>query len=162
VLLAYLGSLGPDMMLLGLVLPMTVASSLGAYLFYAQHNFPGAVWSEDPEWSYVKAARYSSACIRTNPVMNWLTGSIGYHHIHHLNARIPFYRLTEAMAALEEMQSPGTTSLGPGDIWSCLRLNLWSPEAQRFVSYREGQMHAEGLGVRASEAAASMDGGVDI
>ena len=68
--------------------------------------------------------------------MNWFTGNIGYHHVHHLNARIPFYRLPEAMAALEELQSPGTTSLNPRDIAACLRLKLWSPEEGRFVGFK--------------------------
>ena len=72
------------------------------------------------------------------PVMHWFTGNIGYHHVHHLNARIPFYRLPEAMAALEELQSPGTTSLKPRDIIACLRLKLWSPEKAKLVTFTGG------------------------
>jgi omega-6 fatty acid desaturase (delta-12 desaturase) len=55
--------------------------------------------------------------------------------VHHLNARIPFYRLPEAMAALPELQSPGTTSLAPLDVYRCLRLNLWDPERGRLVTF---------------------------
>ena len=78
---------------------------------------------------------HSSSFIAMGPLMNWFTGNIGYHHVHHLNARIPFYRLREAMAALEELQSPGTTSLHPQDIAACLRLKLWDPEEKRLVGF---------------------------
>jgi hypothetical protein len=106
-------------------------------LFYAQHNFPGARFPNRAGWDYVAAALDSSSYLRMNPVMHWLTGNIGYHHVHHLNARIPFYRLPEAMAGIEELQSPGTTSLHPCDIYRCLRLKLWDPERERLVSFQE-------------------------
>ena len=134
-LLIYLQSLGMDVMLLGLVLPLSLASSLGAYLFYAQHNYPDAKIRTRSQWSHVDAALKSSCFIVMGPLMNWLTGNIGYHHVHHLNARIPFYRLPEAMAALEELQRPGTTSLRPKDVVACLRLKLWSPEQDKFVGF---------------------------
>ncbi len=63
-----------------------------------------------------------------NKIMNWFTGDIGYHHVHHLNHQIPFYRLREAMAGITEMQKPLTTSLSPKDIAACLRLKVWDPE----------------------------------
>jgi omega-6 fatty acid desaturase (delta-12 desaturase) len=135
-LMAYLGTLGLDVMFLGMVVPLLVASSLGAYLFYAQHNYPTARLKPRSEWSHVEAALHSSSFIAMGSMMNWFTGNIGYHHVHHLNARIPFYRLPEAMAALEELQSPGTTSLRPRDIAACLHLKLWSPEQQRFVGFK--------------------------
>lgn len=131
----YLGTLGLDVMLLGMVVPFLVASSLGAYLFYAQHNYPSARLKPRSQWSHVYAALNSSSFITMGPLMNWFTGNIGYHHVHHLNARIPFYRLPEAMSALEELQSPGTSSLKLRDIVGCLRLKLWSPEEERFVGF---------------------------
>jgi omega-6 fatty acid desaturase (delta-12 desaturase) len=133
--MTYLGTVGLDVLLLGLVFPSSIAAALGAYLFYAQHNYPDAKLNPRSQWSHVDAALHSSCFIMMNPVMNWFTGNIGYHHVHHLNARIPFYRLPEAMAALEELQSPGTTSLNPRDIAACLRLKLWSPEEERFVGF---------------------------
>jgi len=135
-LLFYLGTFGLDVMLLGLLVPLVVATSLGAYLFYAQHNYPAAKLVPRSEWSHVEAALHSSCFITMGPIMSWLTGNIGYHHIHHLNARIPFYRLPEAMAALEELQSPGTTTLSPGNILACLRLELWSPQKGKFVNFK--------------------------
>ncbi len=136
VLMTYLGTMGLDVMFLGMIVPLVVASALGAYLFYAQHNFPAAELKPRSQWSHVEAALHSSSFIAMNPLMNWCTGNIGYHHVHHLNARIPFYRLPEAMAALEELQSPGTTSLKPRDMAACLRLKLWSPEKGKFVSFK--------------------------
>lgn len=134
--LCYLATLGFDVVVLGMLVPFLIASALGAYLFYAQHNFPSVKLRERSEWSHVDAALHSSSFMKMGPVMNWFTGNIGYHHVHHLNARIPFYRLPEAMAALEELQSPGTTSLKLRDIAACLRLKLWSPEQDRLVGFR--------------------------
>ncbi|MDP6557369.1 MAG: fatty acid desaturase [Pirellulaceae bacterium] len=138
-LLIYLGVLGLDIMLFGLFVPSLLASSLGAYLFYAQHNYPAAKLRLRSEWSHVEAALHSSSYIAMGPLMNWFTGNIGYHHVHHLNARIPFYRLPEAMASLKELQSPGTTSLRPVDIAACLRLKLWSPDKDQFVGVNGSQ-----------------------
>lgn len=134
-LMLYLLTLGADIMFLGMLLPLMVAMGMGAYLFYAQHNFPKADLQPRPEWSHVEAALHSSSFLVMDPVMNWFTGNIGYHHVHHLNARIPFYRLPEAMASLVELQSPGTITLHPRDVLACLRLKLWSPEAGRFVGF---------------------------
>jgi len=69
--------------------------------------------------------------------MNWLTGNIGYHHVHHLNPRIPFYRLLEAMAAIPELQGPVVTKLRPADIVDCFKLALWDPKRRRLVTFRE-------------------------
>jgi omega-6 fatty acid desaturase (delta-12 desaturase) len=70
-----------------------------------------------------------------NPVLRWFTGNIGYHHVHHFNAHIPFYRLPEALARLEELPSPGVTSLTPLGVYRCLRLKLWDPDQQRLVDF---------------------------
>jgi omega-6 fatty acid desaturase (delta-12 desaturase) len=67
--------------------------------------------------------------------MNWFTANIGFHHVHHLNAAIPFYRLPEAMAAIPELQSPGKTSLSPKDIAACFALKVWDPEKNAMTDY---------------------------
>lgn len=72
--------------------------------------------------------------MKLGPVMNWFTGNIGYHHVHHLNSLIPFYRLPEAMAAIPELQSPIVTTLRARDIVTCLRLSFWDQEHQRLVT----------------------------
>ena len=137
-LIAWLTVVAWDVMLLALVGPLALASAAGAYLFYAQHNFPGVKLRDRDEWSHVFAAQNSSSYIRMSPWMHWFTGNIGYHHVHHLNARIPFYRLPETMAGIEEMQSPCTTSLMPMDVIRCLRLKLWDAESDRLMTFKEG------------------------
>lgn len=117
------------------LLPLMVATATGGYLFYAQHNFPDMTLQPRQEWTYARAALESSSFMRMGPVMRWFTGNIGYHHVHHLNPQIPFYRLPETMAAMGELQSPGETTLKPWDIWKCLRLKLWDASQKKMVGY---------------------------
>lgn len=116
-------------------LPAVVALTAGAYLFYAQHNFPTAEFRDRTKWNYTFAALKSSSMFEMSPLMHWFTGNIGYHHVHHLNHRIPFYRLPEAMAAMPELQAPGRTSWSLADIRACLSLKLWDPEKGRMVGW---------------------------
>lgn len=118
------------------LLPNFVSHAAGAYLFYAQHNFPDAYLQPREEWTFVRAALESSSYMKMGPLMNYFTGNIGYHHIHHLNHRIPFYRLPEAFAAIPELQNPrGVTSLKPSDIAACFRLKLWDAKLGRLVPF---------------------------
>ena len=119
------------------LLPMTIASMIGSYLFFAQHSFEDMRILPADSWTYHRAAMESSSYMKLNRLMRWFTGNIGYHHIHHLNVRIPFYRLPEAMNAITELQSPLTTTLSWHDIRACFRCCLWDPRLQRMVSYRE-------------------------
>ncbi len=137
VLLGVCLSFGWSVMILAMIVPLTIACGLGAYLFYAQHNFPACQLHRREDWSYVKAALTSSSYIQMNRIMHWFTGNVGYHHVHHLNAKIPFYRLPEAMSELVELQHPGTTSLRFADIQACFSLKLWDPERQQLVSFRD-------------------------
>ena len=124
------------------LLPMTVASALGSYLFFAQHSFRNMHILSTEAWTYPRAALESSSYMQLNKVMQWFTGNIGFHHIHHLNVRIPFYRLPEVMDAIPELQSPVTTTLSPRDIRDCFRCCLWDEDGQRVVSYREASQLA--------------------
>lgn len=119
------------------LLPMTIASALGSYLFFAQHSFKRMHIISPEAWTFYRAALESSSYMRLNKLMQWFTGNIGYHHIHHLNLKIPFYRLPDTMAAIPELQSPVTTSLMPRDIIDCFNSSLWDEDLQRMVSYRE-------------------------
>jgi omega-6 fatty acid desaturase (delta-12 desaturase) len=95
-------------------IPFLLAFGIGSYLFYCQHNFPGAVFSENHDWKYDHAALSSTSLMKMNPIMQWFTGNIGFHHVHHLNSRIPFYRLKEAMHQMPELQkvTPESETLG--------------------------------------------------
>jgi omega-6 fatty acid desaturase (delta-12 desaturase) len=116
-----------------LIIPHFIASAIGSYLFYAQHNFPSVSFRDNTCWAYDKAALESSSFLVTGPIMAWFTANIGYHHVHHLNSRIPFYRLPEVVAAIPELKTPKTTSLHPMEILRCVRLKVWDSEAKRMV-----------------------------
>ncbi len=124
-------------LLLTQTIPFLVTLSLGSYLFYAQHNFPGVIYSDSAGWAYEKAALESSSYLKGNWFVAWFTGNIGYHHIHHINHRIPFYRLPEVFNAIPELQSPSVTSLAPMEMIRCLRLKVWDAEAGRMVGLAE-------------------------
>ncbi|PTL81752.1 fatty acid desaturase [Vitiosangium sp. GDMCC 1.1324] len=130
---------GPAVYFFAFLGPLFVGYALGAYLFYAQHNFPEIEISSEDEWTHAGSALDASSYLECGPVLAWFTGNIGYHHIHHLNPRIPFYRLPEAMAALPELQHPRVTTLHPRDVLACLRQNLWEPKLQRMVAYRDAR-----------------------
>jgi omega-6 fatty acid desaturase (delta-12 desaturase) len=115
-------------------IPFTIACGLGSYLFYAQHNFPGVTFATNKEWAYEKAALESSSYMTMNPVMQWFTGNIGFHHIHHLNSKIPFYRLPEVMGHFPELQQCKTTSLKIKDVAACLRLKVWDTEKNKMTT----------------------------
>ncbi|MBK7156741.1 MAG: fatty acid desaturase [Sandaracinaceae bacterium] len=129
---------GAEGLLLGFLFPLNVAFVTGAYLFYAQHNFEGVKLRGRHEWEFTRAALEASSYMPMGPAMRWFTADIGYHHVHHLNSRIPFYRLAEAMDAIPELQHPGVTRLRPRDVWACLGLKLWDAEAQQMVPFPRG------------------------
>lgn len=134
--------LGAQALLLTVLVPFFIAMAIGSYLFYAQHNFPDVTFSDNAGWTYEKAALTSSSYMKMNGLMAWLTANIGYHHVHHLNSRIPFYRLPETMKALPELQDVKTTSLRPADVWRCLRLKVWDVPAQRMVGLGSAEILA--------------------
>ena len=123
--------------LFGLLLPMSIAAALGGYLFYAQHSYPGMRILPDDEWTVYRASLVSAGYLQLGAVLRWFTGNIGFHHVHHLNSLIPFYRLPEAMAAIPELQHPSVTMLRPRAIAACFRANLWDDASGRMIDYRE-------------------------
>ncbi len=130
-------ALGFAAVVLGVLLPVAVATAFGGYLFHAQHHFRDLHVLPADEWTHDAAALASSSYLRMGPLMHWLTGNIGYHHVHHLNSRIPFYRLPEAMAAIPELRHPRETTLRLRDIRECFRLALWDPARGSLVTLRE-------------------------
>ena len=119
-----------------LLLPLFVATMAGAYLFYVQHNYPEINVQPRDQWEYTRAALESSSYLETGAVMAWFTGNIGYHHVHHLNPAIPFYRLPEAMAAIPELARPlGRTTLRPRDIVRAFACKLWHTALGKMVGY---------------------------
>ena len=119
----------------GMFVPLALSMAIGGYLFYAQHNFPEAHIQPRESWSYTRAALESSSYMQMGPLMRYFTGNIGYHHVHHLNPLIPFYKLPEVMAAVPALQNPPTTSLRPSDVLACFRQKLWDPDQNKMVGY---------------------------
>ena len=78
------------------VLVMFFGASTGIWLFYVQHNFEGVYWDRHAQWDYFKASMQGSSFYKLPAVLNWFSGNIGYHHIHHLSAKIPNYNLPKA------------------------------------------------------------------
>jgi omega-6 fatty acid desaturase (delta-12 desaturase) len=115
------------------IIPFFIAFAMGSYLFYCQHNFPKATFYENEAWKYEYAAISSTSYMVMNPVLQWFTGNIGYHHVHHLNSRIPFYRLPEALKGIPELHNVSTTSWNPVEMWRCLRLKLWDEEKGKMI-----------------------------
>jgi omega-6 fatty acid desaturase (delta-12 desaturase) len=128
---------GLTTLLISWILPFFLSFAIGSYLFYCQHNFPGAKFYENEEWKYEHAAIDSTSFMKMNPIFQWFTGNIGFHHIHHLNSRIPFYRLPEAMKGIPEMRGVITTSWNPIQIYKCLSLKLWDAEKDQMITMRQ-------------------------
>jgi omega-6 fatty acid desaturase (delta-12 desaturase) len=112
---------------------VVVSCSVGVWLFYVQHQFEPTYWEHDPSWTYASAALEGSSYYQLPKVLQWLTGNIGLHHIHHLNARIPNYRLQRVLDAFPELQQAPRITL-----WEsvrCVSLKLWDEENRRMVPF---------------------------
>ena len=120
-------------LLLTQTIPHFILYAIGSYLFYAQHNFPAVSFNDKAGWTYDKAALESSSYLRTGKIAAWFMANIGYHHIHHLNPKIPFYRLPQVFREMPELGKPRETNLHPMEIVRCLRLKVWDVQSQRMV-----------------------------
>jgi omega-6 fatty acid desaturase (delta-12 desaturase) len=109
----------------------------GVWLFYVQHQFEDTYWHRTQEWDYYDAALEGSSLLALPRPLQWLTANIGIHHVHHLSARIPNYRLQEAMDAVPELQNP--TRITIRDSFKLLGLSLWDEVEQRLVGFREAR-----------------------
>ena len=111
-----------------------VAGALGIWLFYVQHQYEGVYWARGEAWSFTKAALEGSSYYRLPKVLQWFTGNIGLHHIHHLRPRIPNYRLQECYDQVPAMQAVQPLTIGKS--LKSVRMNLWDEEQQVLVSFR--------------------------
>ncbi len=128
---------GIELFVCTFLLPALVSGCIGSYLFFAQHNYPGVIHHRKEDWSNYKAAITSSSYIKMNWLMEWFTANIGYHHIHHLNAAIPFYNLPKVHHELPQLKPQVDTTLLPLDILKCLRLKLWDPCLNRMIGMED-------------------------
>lgn len=117
-------------------LPVVVLSStVGVWLFYVQHQFEDTYWEQAAEWDFVTAALRGSSYYKLPPVLQWFTGNIGFHHIHHLNPRVPNYNLQKCHDT--NLFSDQTKAI---TFWSSLRsiyFRLWDEDQQKMVGFRQ-------------------------
>ena len=115
-------------------LPVAFFAGLGGiWMFYIQHQFEGTYWESHNDWDYATAALRGSSYFKLPKVLQWFTGNIGFHHIHHLSSRIPNYALQRCMQENPEFMDVTTITL-----WSSfksLRLNLWDEERRELVGF---------------------------
>jgi omega-6 fatty acid desaturase (delta-12 desaturase) len=121
---------------------MVVASILGVWLFSLQHRFETAHWTVHGEWSFVDAALRGSSWFNLPRVLQWLTGNIGFHHVHHLNPRVPNYRLEAAHHAAQALRP--LTPLGLGKGLTAPFLTLWDERRGRLVRFRDACASSKG------------------
>jgi hypothetical protein len=111
-----------------------VAGSAGVWLFYVQHQFEGVYWERAGTWDYATAALHGSSFYKLPRILQWFSGNIGFHHIHHLSSRIPNYHLEKAHQAEPLFQTVKPITLLPS--MKSLSLRLWDEQRQRLVGYR--------------------------
>lgn len=116
--------------------PIVLLSSAGAvWLFYVQHQFEDAYWKNNESWSYEQATLNGSSFYDLPQWLHWATGNIGYHHIHHLNPRVPGYRLPDCFKENPLLQEARYLSLS--ESLATAKLALWDEAGQRLISFRE-------------------------
>jgi omega-6 fatty acid desaturase (delta-12 desaturase) len=114
-----------------------LAGSVGIWLFYVQHQFEDAYWETAEEWSYADAALRGSSYLKMPKVLQFFTGNIGLHHVHHLNSRIPNYNLQRAHDENEMFHGVPTLSLR--DAMHSVRLKLWDEETGRLITFEQAR-----------------------
>ena len=129
---------------LAIFLPtFVIAAGVGTWLFYVQHQFERTYWEHTPEWDYTLAAMHGSSYYRLPKVLQWFTGNIGFHHIHHLSPRIPNYNLERCHEENPIMQRVVQLTLWTS--FKTMSLALWDEEKQRLVTFREAMQGSTAL-----------------
>jgi acyl-lipid omega-6 desaturase (Delta-12 desaturase) len=122
---------------LGTYLPVIIiASWIGNWLFFVQHQFEGTHWERDDAWNFHAAALRGSSYFKLPPILQWFSGNIGLHHVHHLSSRVPNYHLQSCLDSSPELHGVAKVitlreSLG------CWRLALWDERRAKLVSFQE-------------------------
>lgn len=112
-----------------------IAAAAGIWLFYVQHQFEDSYFESEEEWDYVKAAIDGSSYYKLPKILQWMTGNIGFHHVHHLSPRVPNYYLEEVHEKTPALQEATTITLRSS--LKALRFRLWDEANKRLISFRE-------------------------
>lgn len=113
---------------------MFVAGSGGIWIFYVQHQFEGTYWRNQDDWDYLTSAMEGSAYYKLPRTLQWFSGNIGFHHIHHLSSRIPNYNLEKCHFSEPFFQQVPELELIPS--LKSLNLRLWDEESQQLVGFK--------------------------
>jgi acyl-lipid omega-6 desaturase (Delta-12 desaturase) len=117
------------------LLPYYFAAMAGVWLFYVQHQFEDAYWVPHKDWDYLEAALQGSTHLQMSPVLQWFTGSIGLHHVHHAAPKIPNYRLQNCHDENPLFHRAPVVTLRSGS--AALRLALWDEDRGRMIRFRD-------------------------
>lgn len=117
-------------------IPITfVAAASGTWIFYIQHQYENTYWEDDKTWNYCDAALYGCSFYDLPKWLHWMTGYIGYHHIHHLSAKIPNYRLEACYYSVPQLQHP--VKIGILESRKSCWLSLWDETNKKMVSFKD-------------------------
>ena len=116
---------------------MAVAGTIGLWLFYVQHQFEGVYWERGDNWDYTQAALQGSSYYKLPKLLQWLSGNIGFHHIHHLSPRIPNYNLQRCHESDRLFQEATTITLTAS--LRSLKLRFWDEHGRKLIGY--AQLH---------------------
>jgi omega-6 fatty acid desaturase (delta-12 desaturase) len=117
--------------------PVLIAGAAGVFLFYVQHQFEDTYWERRPDWTFSESALHGSSHLKLRQPLQFFTGNIGLHHVHHLNARIPNYNLQRAHDENPVFHAVPTLSLWDG--LRSVRLKLWDEDRGRLVTFAEAR-----------------------
>ena len=116
-------------------LPVTLFSGIaGIWLFYVQHQYEDTYWKDKHEWDYVTAAVMGSSYYHLPRIIQWFSGNIGFHHIHHLSPKIPNYKLEQCHKETPMFQEAVTLTF-----WKSLKtasLRLWDEDQQKMIGFK--------------------------
>ncbi|WP_248929588.1 fatty acid desaturase [Paenibacillus hamazuiensis] len=112
-----------------------ISGAAGIWLFYVQHQFEGTYYENEEDWCYVKAALQGSSFYKLPGILRWLTGNIGFHHIHHLNPRVPNYYLPQIHEQNPMFQDVPTVTLLSS--LRSVRFRVWNGHLKKFVGFRD-------------------------
>ncbi|HEX9923807.1 MAG TPA: fatty acid desaturase, partial [Anaerolineae bacterium] len=112
-----------------------IASTIGTWLFFVQHQFEDTYWASSDNWNYTLAALQGSSYYKLPKILQWFTGNIGFHHIHHLSPRIPNYLLEKCHVENPLFQDTAVLTLRSS--LKSMFLNLWDEEQKKLISFRQ-------------------------
>ncbi len=126
---------GVNMLLLVILPTLILTSWIGGWLFFIQHQFEDTYWDGSENWKLQEASLHGSSYYKLPKILQWFTGNIGLHHIHHLCSKIPNYKLQECMDARPELRDINQITFWKS--LKCMRLKLWDEDKKCLVNFKQ-------------------------